>query len=245
MRKMVAAGDLAMTRNNEEGGAYYRPYAQTPGLPPMDAWRGRISGSTTDLPEYKQNRPRTGLELEDEAELREAVMVCIARSVGLLQPNVDDQGGLRSFAPSMSASMVSTPNSPMFPPHGASMSQASHSVGGRRAPFGNVLDMMNAASHNDSLLEGMLREAVLKSNDREDDASSISMSQSHHDSASIMAGAGDRGVLRELEGKVQVMHYAKGTQLVGEGEKCPGLYYVIDGFLEVCPFSIQSRSGCS
>jgi lysophospholipid hydrolase len=199
----------------------------------MDTWRGRISGSTADLHSFKQDRQRTGLELEDEAELREAVMVCIARSVGLLQPNVEDGTGARSFAPSMSASAVSTPNSPMFPPHGSHMSQASHSVGGRRAPFGNVLDMMNAASHNEGLLEGMLREAVLKSTDREDDASSISMSLSMHDSASVLAGTGDRGVLREMEGKVQVLHFAKGTQLVGEGEKCPGLYYVIDGFLEV------------
>ena len=245
MRKMVAAGDLAMTRSTQEGGAYFRPTAQTPGLPRMDTWQGRVSGSTVDLNGYKDDKLRIASELEDESELREAVMVCIARSVGLLQPNVDDGAALRSFAPSMSASAISTPNSPMFPPHGygshMSTSGAGHSIGGgsaRRAPFGNVLDMMNAASHNEGLLEGMLREAVLKGADREDDTSSIS--QSIHDSASLMAGTGDRGVLRELEGKVEVKHFAKGTQLVGEGEKCPGLYYVIDGFLEVRPQHVQS-----
>ena len=128
MRKQVAAGDLAMTTSkaDENGGAYFRP-AATPGLPRVNTWRGRMS-STSDL----RGIPA---RLEEETfELREAVLLCIAKSIGLAHPENHDPL-VNSQAPSVSA--ASTPNSPMFPPGGRSSS---------RSPFGNVLDMVNATS---------------------------------------------------------------------------------------------------
>jgi lysophospholipid hydrolase len=170
--------------------------------------------------------------LEDEYELREAVLTCIAKSIGLVQPQStepthahDHFGGRSSFAPSVSN--LSTPNSPMFPPHMAHRPKGASPSQGGQGHFGNVLDMMNASNHNDNLLGGMLREAVMKVKNDED-ASSISASIQESS-----AFGGEKNVLRDLEGHVEVFYYKKGTALVKEGEKCPGLYYVIDGFLEV------------
>jgi lysophospholipid hydrolase len=157
--------------------------------------------------------------LEDEFELREAVLMCIAKSIGLAQPtesNVDSFGRPSATA---SVSALSTPNSPMFPPNGRSA----------RSPFGNVLDMMNASSHNDGIIGGMLREAVMNAQ-MDDEISSISASM--QESQGFGAG-GERNVLKDLEGNVEILYFKKGSVLVKEGERSPGIYYVIDGFLEV------------
>ena len=41
-------------------------------------------------------------------------------------------------------------------------------------------------------------------------------------------------VQSELENEVEVVFFKSGTVLVEQEERTPGLYYVIDGFLEVC-----------
>ena len=221
MRKQVAAGDLAMSHisvNGDNGGAYYRPSAQTPGFPRMDTWRGR-PGSTIDLRDHDGVPITPDIDESDSNELRNLVLLSIAKSIGLVQPAEGhfDSTGRSSLAPSVSA--VSTPNSPMFPPNTRTS----------RSPFGNVLDMMNASSHNDSMIGGMLREAVMHAQQAEDDMSSISASM--HDS---MAAGHDvnRSVLRDLEGNVEILFFKQGSTLVKEGEKSPGIYYVIDGFLD-------------
>jgi lysophospholipid hydrolase len=231
IRKQVAAGDLAMSSaggRDDNGGAYYRPSARTPGIPRMDTWRGTLSSSVNEMSLHDHG----GVHVEDPDvdddgvdtfELRDAVLQCIARSIGLSQPipesNVDT-----SHAPSVSA--FSTPNSPLFPPNRPSS----------RSPFGNVLDMMNASTHNENLIGGMLREAVNNARFGEgDEVSSVSASMQE----SGLGGTGlqdGRDVLRDLEGNVEILYYKKGSVLVREGEKSPGIYYVIDGFLEVSQY---------
>lgn len=243
MRKQVAAGDLAMTRAtraDENGGAYYRHIVQTPGLPRVDTWRGRMTGSI--LGSHKPNAAAVEISpdsLEDEYELREAVLTCIAKSIGLVQPQNEGgiggnhhdtfgTGGRSSFAPSVSN--LSTPNSPMFPPHLVNRNKGQGTGGGgggNQGHFGNVLDMMNASNHNDNQLGGMLREAVMKVKNDED-ASSVSASIQESSAFGV-----ERNILRDLEGHVEILYYKKGTTIVNGGDKCPGLYYVIDGFLEV------------
>ena len=227
LRKQVAPGDLAMSRHqpDEYNGAYYRPAQRTPGLPRMDTWQGRFAGSSTDVRRHggQPVEPSPELDLDEhfETELREAVVLSMARSIGLAQPVEGLERTARSsVAPSVSA--MSTPNSPMFLPQGR----------GAKAPFGNVLDMMNASAHNDNLLGGMLREAAMKLRN-EDEASDISASV-HESAAGTGLGldAHDK-VLRDLEGHLEILYFKKGSKLVGEGEKSPGVYYVIDGFLEV------------
>lgn len=222
MRKQVAAGDLAMSNismTEDNGGAYYRPSARTPGFPRMDTWRGHVQGSTSDLGAHGLPFQPTPSDEGDSIELRDAVLISIAKSIGLAQPLGEhfDSTGRTSMAPSVSA--VSTPNSPMFPPDTRTSKSA----------FGNVLDMMNASSHNDNMIGGMLREAVMHAQ-AEDDVSSVSASM--HDS--MFGGHGiNKSVLRDLEGSVEILFFKQGSTLVKEGERSPGIYYVIDGFLDV------------
>jgi lysophospholipid hydrolase len=186
----------------------------------MDTWRGRVSssGGQWQTDGVALNSPPAEGEPEDAFELRDAVVVSIAKSIGLAQPSdaAYDSLGRNSMAASVSA--LSTPNSPMFP------ANTRHS----RSPFGNVLDMMNASRNDDHMIGGMLREAVMHAQD--DDMSSVSASV--QDS---MANGGDvnRSVLKDLEGNVEIMFFKQGSTLVKEGEKLPGIYYVIDGFLDV------------
>ncbi|WVW84836.1 lysophospholipase NTE1 [Kwoniella bestiolae CBS 10118] len=226
-RKQVAAGDLAMGQRNvpdEKGGAYYRPTVHTPGLPRMDTWMGRFPGSSTDLAHHNgvavtPSSGDYGTPQDESFDLKEAVLMSIARSIGLAQPteNNIDSIGRNSFAPSVSA--LSTPNSPMFPPNGRP---------GVKSPFGNVLDMMAASTH-EGVIGGMLREAALKAKTVDDEASSVSASL--HDSQ-FGTALGDKKVLKDLEGNVEILFFKKGSTLVKEGERSPGMYYVIDGFLE-------------
>jgi lysophospholipid hydrolase len=222
MRKQVAAGDLAMSNmsnNGDNGGAYYRHPAVTPGLPRMDTWRGAVPGSTIDLGRHGGVPYESPKDDDDSFELRDAILISIAKSIGLAQsePALDPLSRA-SVAPSVSA--VSTPNSPMFPPN----------TRNAKSPFGNVLDMMNASNHNDNLIGGMLREAVINARHGEDDVSSVSASM--HDSM-LAGGDVNRSVLRDLEGNVEILFFKQGSTLVKEGERSPGIYYVVDGFLDV------------
>lgn len=219
LRKQVAAGDLAMTRTNtnqDNGGSYYRHAIQTPALPRMETWRGRSADVHAHGGIHLDETP---IGEEDMYELKAEVVGCIARSIGLQSAETSwDTFGRGSVA---SASVLSTPNSPMFPPHLAGRSS--------RQPFGNVLDMMNASTQQDNMLSGMLREAVL-SGRADEDASSVSASM--HESV-MGGGDGMRGVFRDLEEHLEILYFKKGSVLVKEGERSPGLHYVIDGFLDV------------
>lgn len=221
MRKQVAPGDLAVSPVDvsDKGGAYFRHPSRTPGLSRMETWRGRYAGSSLDVRQYAGEAINSPEDDEQVYELRDAVMLCIAKSIGLAQPPPPAKDA--SVAPSVSA--FSTPNSPMFPPNG--------STGATKSPFGNVLDMMTAQTHNESVLGGMLREAVMNRG-MDDDASSVSMSV--HESG-FRDGADIKHILKDLEGKVEILHFAKRDKLVSAGERSPGIYYVIDGFLDVSP----------
>lgn len=232
LRKQVAAGDLAMTRAKEEEKYYYRATPVTPGIPRMDTWRGRSSTSTSPHQSMLHSKIHNGMPVSpgseagsddgDGFDLKAEVVICIAKSIGLGHaPGQPDSSAVRGSV--ASASILSSPNSPMFPPRGAGVTAA----GGSKMPFGNVLDMMNA-SRQDSGLGGMLREAVMTAR-LEEDASSVSMSVQE----SSAGGDAMRGVLRELEANLEVLYFKKGSVLVREGERAPGLYYVIDGFLDV------------
>lgn len=52
-------------------------------------------------------------------------------------------------------------------------------------------------------------------------------------STSGFAGGGISGVHAELKDEVEIVFFPKGSVLVEQGERDPGLYYLIDGFLDV------------
>lgn len=51
--------------------------------------------------------------------------------------------------------------------------------------------------------------------------------------SSAMAHAGSENIQEELSNDVEIVFFPKGAVLVEQGERNPGLYYVIDGFLDV------------
>jgi lysophospholipid hydrolase len=208
MRKQVAAGDLALDSAAVSGDAYYRPPVTTPGIfSRTPTWRSRLS-STTDF-------QRVDSDDEDDEELREALVSCIAKSIGLFQAPEQPADSRHSVS-----ATHSTPNSPPMFPNGR----------GQRQNVGNVLDLMNTISAQSNNVSGLLRESLMHAHIDLDDQSSISASI--QDS---FGGAPDVNskILRDLGNHMEVLFFKKGASVVKEGQRATGLYYVIDGFLDV------------
>lgn len=215
-RKEVAAGDLAVTRIDADENTFYRPI-KTPGLPRTDTWRGHV-------PSVSSNDYHSGVDAEEadeelQAELRNLLVESIAKSIGLLQPSDSHPDSARR-----SVSASSTPGSPMFLPSGRPNG---------RGQFGNVLDMINASPGGNDNISGLLRESLMNARLQvDDDQSSISASVQE---SSLLGGPPDvnSAILRDLGNRLEVLRFRKGSTLVKQGEYAPGLYYVIDGFLDV------------
>lgn len=235
-RKQVGAGDLlSMTLNNSSTEPpVYRPgprSARTPGLRRTDTWLERPSFgqsmSTLGLKrsaEFNAN-PQTALAkrqqevLGEDFDLRDAVMVSIAESIGLIQSTSPE-----STVPSGSESQGwSTPTSPNLMGAGA-RSVASHSRNQSRSPFGNLsmLDMLQGNSTSNLSFKDRMTA---------DDESSVTGTTTSAN-----------GRVGDLENDVQILYFKAGSTLVGEGETNPGLFFVIDGFLDVSISSAGSDS---
>lgn len=52
-------------------------------------------------------------------------------------------------------------------------------------------------------------------------------------SASALSVQGNANILEDLKDEIEIVFFPKGSVLVEQGERNPGLYYVIDGFLDV------------
>lgn len=219
-RQKVAVGDLAVSQGPNVGEAFYRP-AKTPGLNRTETWRGQMS--STSLSKIT-GKAVLSEDIEDEEDLRDALVNCMAMSIGLMQPPDEPSNSY----PSQSASMsISARGSPMLFPSGRPQ------PGGLgRAPFHNVLDMMNASTPESKNVGGLLRESLFNARVEDDEASSVSASMP---GSSFAGGMNDVNfkILRDLGNHLDVLHYKKGSTLVREGETETGLYYVIDGFLDV------------
>ncbi|KAI0316483.1 hypothetical protein OF83DRAFT_1126430 [Amylostereum chailletii] len=175
-RHMVQAGDLLSSTQSDS----YKPLTRTisilntPRLP-----RGRTT-SATILPSQSKL-----LQLEeDEFDLREEVMNCIAVSIGL-EPNA------------LAGGDESVEVSPAFSP-----TDASRSSRGGNGPFNSFGSL--------SLLE------------MGDDQSSAT-------GASSTAN----GYMSGLDNEVEILFFPAGSHLARAGEKDTGLFYVIEGFLDI------------
>ncbi|GAA5994555.1 lysophospholipase [Rhodotorula paludigena] len=180
------AGDLlTMSTVTDEMRGLGSPVVQTPRLERIKS-SGALSGATT----------------ADEFDLRDAVMECIAKAIGLVQPHVTP-------TPSAEAS-------PLFRP-------TEH----HPARPGSLRDQAVFNSSFGSLsflgLQGL-----------HDDESSVTSS-----ALSALRGEGAHGgavqsfASMDLENEVEILYFPKGSVLVKEGEKNAGLYFVIEGFLDV------------
>ncbi|GAA5909018.1 hypothetical protein JCM6882_004969 [Rhodosporidiobolus microsporus] len=164
----------------------------------------RPSGSIPSVQTPRLERVKTpgggGLPIEPEFDLRDAVMECISKAIGLVQPHV---------TPSASVDA-----SPLVRAHDPSSGAG----------------LRNQAAFNSSF--GSL--SFLGLSGVQDDDSSVSSSSL---SRSAFAQGGVGGVQSfasmDLENEVEILYFPKGSVLVKEGEKNAGLYFVIEGFLDV------------
>ncbi|KAH9849264.1 patatin-domain-containing protein [Lenzites betulinus] len=176
-RHFVQAGDLlTSTGHNGEGP---RPLARTFSTFVMPTPRPEIAS------EHGIGVQRLAT---DEFDLREEVMSCIAKSIGLIQPPISGEESVEA-SPAFPASEGGAPSSPVGP-------------GAFRSSFGSL-----------SLL------------DIGDDASS-----SRTDSSSSVF---TDGYLSNLDNEVEILFFPAGSILAKAGERNTGLFYVIDGFLDM------------
>lgn len=175
---MVQAGDLHSTAGGTDT---YRPYLRSVSSTNVGA------GAEHNLLS-PMNRPvRQAARLtSDDFDLREEVMSCIAKSIGLHQPPLSGNDSVEA--------------SPAFPASEAGGMSPKTTL--PRTPFGSL-----------SLLE------------TGDDTSSLT--------GSSVAGTGTNGNISALDNEVEILFFAAGSTLVNAGERHAGLFYVIDGLLDI------------
>ncbi|KAF8167420.1 hypothetical protein B0H34DRAFT_681802 [Crassisporium funariophilum] len=175
-RHMVQAGDLLIPKGSSND--IFRPLSRTFSVLNTP----RVPYSFDDSETSKKPIQHTPRWSADDFDLREEVMSCIAKSIGLLQPPL-----------SGSDSVEASPASPPTDVRRASTSSFN-------SPFGSL-----------SLL------------DLGDDVSSMTGS-SITTSGNYLSG---------LDNEVEILFYAAGTTLAKAGELNTGLFYVIEGFLDI------------
>lgn len=209
-RKQVAAGDLLSmtTVRRDEEETYYRPT----GFGRTETWSMKTPGSgaraspvnsLAHRKDCKQYHEPTAESLHNEFDLKEAVMISIAESIGLIQ--VANSDGVNPSGADSAA--LSTPNSPSLFGH-------RHAARGpAKSPFGG-LSMLDISRSNSSSYGGLVGEEEVGSNQG-------TAQDSHF------------GAVEDLENDVQILYYKAGSVLVKEGEANAGLFFVIDGFLDI------------
>ncbi|KAL0066550.1 phosphatidylcholine and lysophosphatidylcholine phospholipase [Marasmius tenuissimus] len=180
-RHTAHAGDLlTSTYNAEEGGHNRGPITRsfsilnTPLVPhrsPLTEHRRVASGNLDDF------------------DLREEVMSCIAKSIGLLQPPLSGSDSVEA--------------SPAFPPTETR----------QRTLSGSGPQLFKSSFSSLSLL------------DLHDDASSVT------GGSSTIATAD--GYMSGLDNEVEMLYFPAGSTLAKAGESNTGLFYVIEGFLDI------------
>ncbi|KAJ7757450.1 hypothetical protein B0H16DRAFT_1536689 [Mycena metata] len=178
-RHAVHAGDLMTSTNqlNDTYPGFKRTFSilNTP----------RVSRQPL-LPDAVHSR-RSASMSGDEFDLRDEVMSCIAKSIGLLQPPM--------------STVESVEASPAF---------LAYDAAGRRSSSSEVF---SSSFGSLSLL------------DLGDDASSMT-------GGSSTIASGD-GYMSGLDNEVEILFFAAGSTLAKAGELNTGLFYVIEGFLDI------------
>ncbi|KAG1836575.1 hypothetical protein DFJ58DRAFT_170235 [Suillus subalutaceus] len=156
-----------------------------------DGYKLARSFSILETPRLQKSDPLQTRLNSEEFDLREEVMSCIAKSIGLLQPPMSGNESIE--------------DSPAFPPFDHTRSPN----GVFPSPFGSL-----------SLLETA-----------DDGASSITGTSSTT-TTSYMSG---------LDNEVEILFFSAGSTLVKAGERNTGLYYVVEGFLDILLRADESR----
>lgn len=184
------AGDL-LTMSSVKGSmaSVGSPVVQTPRLERMRSARSTSGG---------------GGGGEEEFDLRGAVMECISKAIGLVQPHVTPSTSVQA--------------SPSVGPHEYPSSPSPGISGLRsRAAFNSSFSSLSLLG-----LQGL-----------HDDESSVSSLSQSGMFAGGLGSASHNFASMDLENEVEILYFPKDSMLVKEGEKNAGLYFVIEGFLDV------------
>lgn len=177
--------------------------------PPPPPLQSDNSSSNIKSPAPSEKRPRPGFFFgEEESEdftLRMALAECIFKFLGL-------DGALMQAQSSRNTSVnQSVDTSPLFTPvEGFRNGFASTTPGDRKSSFGYLLNNLSYV------------------NDRESDRMSSVATDDEPATPPNYENA-----QREAADNIEVMFYRKGTLLSKQSERSDGLFYVIDGILEV------------
>ncbi|KAF6754273.1 hydrolase [Ephemerocybe angulata] len=175
----VQAGDLLMPMQSRPS-ERFKPVKRTSSI--LMTPRIPVSSDDTNHGQRMNAPSRTGSRWSaEDFDLREEVMSCIAKSIGLLQPSISGSD--------------SNEASPGLRP----LDSRRSSIGSFSSPFGSL-----------PLL------------DLEDDVSSATGSSSM--STNNMSG---------LDNEVEILFFPAGSTLVKAAEQNTGLFYVIEGFLDI------------
>ncbi|ESK92169.1 hypothetical protein Moror_4820 [Moniliophthora roreri MCA 2997] len=176
-RLSAQAGDLLTSTHTAEEGINRGPISR--------------SFSILNTPRIRtapmDGRRKANLPVHDEFDLREEVMSCIAKSIGLLQPPLSGSDSVEA--------------SPAF-----------RAADDRRSSSGGPL-LFNSSFSSLSLL------------DTGDDNSSAT------GGSSTIASAD--GYMSGLDNEVEMLYFPAGSMLARAGEHNTGLFYVIEGFLDI------------
>ncbi|KAF9647474.1 hydrolase [Thelephora ganbajun] len=180
-RKLVQAGDLLSTVGHSS--EVFKPGCFVGLTTPRHTRRESMYGSDTDASTNEDILPL------DDFNLKEEVMSCIAKSIGLIQP------------PSVGDEVSESPSLP-----------ASDSGGSLfRSPYGSL-----------SLLEMV------------------------NDGTSSVTESSSTGEMTGLDNEVEIRFFPAGSTLIHAGERNAGVFYVIEGFLDVIlPVADLQRHGGS
>ncbi|PCH34074.1 patatin-domain-containing protein [Wolfiporia cocos MD-104 SS10] len=175
-RQMVQAGDLHTSTAHH--GDTARPIARSAST----VYGSRLSMQRRDTVTTHEHHPAGAARRvsSDDFDLRDEVMSCIAKSIGLIQP------------PISGAESVET--SPALPP------------------------------------------SETKSNVYKSSFGSLSLLEMGDDAASSATGASSiitDGYMSGLDNEVEILYFPAGSVLARAGERNTGLFYVIDGFLDI------------
>lgn len=215
-RRQVQAGDLLSMANEDD--SFYRPHIFGPVTPKPIHWgkndpsgasnsRSRAISTTrrTNGLSTTNIRAGSGSSVMADFNLRDAVMSSLAKSIGLIQP------------PRPESTTTSMSNSPFPPPSGSvSMTSSPPLSAQRSATFNSSFGPLS-----------MLQRSMGGSRGNDDETSSMATG------VSSGWGAANGEGQEELENEVEILFFPKGELIVREGEKNAGLFFVIDGFLEV------------
>lgn len=165
-------------RNQVQAGDLHTSTGQS-----SDGYKLARSFSILETPRLQKSDPLQTRLNNEEFDLREEVMSCIAKSIGLLQPPMSGNESIE--------------DSPAFPP----FDHMRPANGVFPSPFGSL-----------SLLETT-----------DDGASSITGTST----------TSTTGYMSGLDNEVEILFFSAGSILVKAGERNTGLYYVVEGFLDI------------